>query len=456
MGLYAAIGVTVSNVVGQGVFLKARAMTCNVGSPSLVLAAWVVAGLLSLAGALTLAELGALHPESGGPYAFLRRAYGELGGFPYAWIVLAIGAPASTAALAAGTAIFAHAISPQLVDALAFTLPGTAFHVAGAASFAIAITLALAAVNLAPAFFNGGISIAFGALKIAMLVAIPAVVFAFARPAYAQLGEAAGNAACAGIPPSLRGGLAGFAAALVGALYSYLGWASLPMIAGEIARPGRNIPRALGTSMIAIVVAYVVANASYFLVLSPHEIANAPAGTSVGVAAIERVFGAGAGRIGAALLFLSVLSTLHVTLMSWPRIVYAAARDGVVPRALAHVSPGARVPTAALLVQTILTTAMLLSGSFDSLSNLYTLVSWVSAVFMICAIFVSRRREPDASRPYRVFGYPVVPVLFAAVGVWLVVQTAAGDPHSSALGVAAIALAFVAYAIRRGTRTRSG
>ena len=325
---------TVSNVVGQGVFLKARAMTCDVGSPGLVLAAWIVAGLLSLAGALTLAELGALHPESGGPYAFLRRAYGELGGFPYAWITLLIGAPASTAALAAGTAIFARAIAPQFVDAFGFAIPGTALHVAGAASFAIAITGLLAAVNLAPALFNGGVSIAFGALKIAMLVAIPAVVFAFGKPVFAQLGEVAGNAACAGIAPSLRGGLAGFAAALIGALYSYLGWASLPMIAGEIALPGRNIPRALGTSMIGIVIAYVAANASYFLVLSPHAIANAPAGTSVGVAAIEHVFGPSAGRIGAALLFLSVLSTLHVTLMSWPRVIYAAACDGIVPRAL--------------------------------------------------------------------------------------------------------------------------
>ncbi len=452
IGLYAAIGVIVSNVVGQGVFLKARAMTCDVGAPWLVIAAWVVAGLLSLAGALTIAELGALRPESGGPYAFLRRAYGEIAAFPYAWLTLAVGAPASTAALAAGTAIFAHAVAPNLVDAFAFGVPGSPFHLGATASFAVAITLVLAAVNAAPALFNGGFSTAFAALKIAMLVAIPAVAFAFGKAVPTHFAAVAGDAACDGVPSGLRGGVAGFAAALVGALYSYLGWASLPMIAGEIKLPRRNIPIALATSMAVIMVAYVATNAAYFAVLSPHEIASLPAGTSVGVAAVERVFGAGAGRVCAALLFLSVLSALHVTLMTWPRVLYAAACDGMLPRALAHVSRGARVPTVALAAQTVVTVAMLFVGSFDTLSDVYTFAAWVAAVFMICAVFVSRRREPDALRPYRVIGYPLVPALFAAVGVWLVVQTALGDPRSAALGLGAIALGFAGYAIRARLR----
>lgn len=173
---------TVSNVVGQGVFLKARAMTCNVGTPGLVLAAWIVAGLLSLAGALTLAELGAMRPESGGPYAFLRRAYGDVAAFPYAWLALLVGAPASIAALAAGSAIFAHAVAPSAIDGLALRVPGTPLHAGGEQTFAIALTLALAFVNAGSALVNGRISTAFGALKIAMLVAIPLVALFAAKP----------------------------------------------------------------------------------------------------------------------------------------------------------------------------------------------------------------------------------------------------------------------------------
>jgi len=448
--------VTVSNVVGQGVFLKARAMTCNVGTPGLVLTAWIVAGLLSLAGALTLAELGAMRPESGGPYAFLRRAYGDVAAFPYAWLALLVGAPASIAALAAGSAIFAHAVAPSAIDGLALRVPGTPLHAGGEQTFAIALTLALAFVNAGSALVNGRISTAFGALKIAMLVAIPLVALFAAKPHFDGLAASAGNASCEGIPAALRGGAGGFAAALIGALYAYLGWASLPMIAGEIRRPGRTIPLALGGSMVAIIVAYVVANASYFVVLSPHTVASLPAGTSVGVAAIERVFGPAASRAGAALLFLSVLSTLHVTILTWARVVYAGAHDGLMPRFFARVSRRTHVPVNAMLGQTAVAIALLLAGTFDLLSDVYTFTSWLVAVFIIAAVFVSRRREPDAVRPYRVFGYPVVPVAFVAVGLWLVVQTLVTDPRSSLLGAGSLALALLVYAIRaRALRART-
>jgi APA family basic amino acid/polyamine antiporter len=450
LGFVAMCAIAICNMVGQGVFLKARVMTCNVGSPLTMIAAWIVAGLLALCGALTLAELGAAMPQTGGIYAFLRRAYGGATAFSFGWMMLLVATPASTAALAAGAAIFFNVAAGHVLDGLTLTAApaGVRFTLSGLQSTAIALIAAVTAVNCAPAAVNGRIAEGFALLKIAMLVAVTGAAFALGHAAGSFAQSGAGGA-CIGVAPALRGGFAGFAAALVGALYAYSGWQSITLVAGEVQDPGRNFPLAMSTSVIVVIASYVAANAAFVHVLGAPSIASLTPATSVGVRVVEMLFGPVWRTIAAALLFASVAATLHVTMLTGARVVYALAQDGTGFRILGRLSARARVPVRALLANSALAIALVLIGSFDTLSDYLVFNTWVYYIAAGMALFVLRRREAQLARPYRAFGYPFVPAIFVAVGVWLLIQTLASNPRSSLIGLAIVAVSFPVYAVLR-------
>lgn len=456
LGVAAAASIAVSNMIGQGVFLKARAMTCNVGSPALMLAAWLVAGMLALCGALTLAELGAAIPESGGIYAFLRRAYGGAMGFAYGWMSLFVASPASIAALAAGSAIFLNLTTGNALDGAGVSLAfgGSRLGVPGVQIVALALIAVMTAINCAPAVVNGGIATVSAVLKIGMIVAVIfiAVVAGHGSAAHFAIDGAAGT--CAGIAGSLRGGVPGFAAALIGALYAYQGWHSLTLVAGEVKAPGRTFPLALGVSVAVVIVLYVGVNAAYVEVLSPLTIANLAATTSVGVTAVATVLGPVWRTVAAGFLFASVIATLHVTILTNSRVSYAFARDTRGLGLLARVSSRGHVPVNAVIVNSVLAAGLVLVGNFDTLSDYLVFNIWVFFVAAGVGVFVLRRREPELNRPYRAFGFPVVPGIYVLVGGWLVVQTAISTPVSSAIGLGIVALSYPVYRLR-GRRSRS-
>jgi len=449
LGLLAAASLVVSNIIGQGIFLKARAMTCNVGSPTLVMTAWVLAGVLALCGALTLAELSAMIPHSGGPYAFLRRAFGHPIAFMYGWMYFLLGGPLAAAALATGGAIFLNLISSDALHR--FEIPYGAFGLhgvlVGTQLAALALLAAVALVNLAPVRTNGALATVFAAVKILMLVALVIGAFAVGSGSWGHFAMSGFSGACVGIAASARGGAAGFGAAMLGALYAYQGWASLSYIAGEAKDPGRTIPRALITSMFVVIGLYVTANASYFYVLSPVAIASVSPASSVGLEVLGHVFGAGAQGVATALLFVSVVATLHVSILTNSRITFAMAEDRDMMPWLSGVTMGTRVPGAAVLAGAVVAALLVLLGSFDTLSDFQVFSVWIFYGLTGVSVFVLRRLLPDAPRPYRVFGYPFVPVIFVAATVWLLFEAVVGAPVRSLVGLGIIALALPVYAL---------
>jgi APA family basic amino acid/polyamine antiporter len=437
-------------MVGQGVFLKARVMTCNVGSPLLMIAAWVGAGLLALCGSLTLAELSAAIPESGGIYAFIRRAYGGMAAFAYGWMGLFVAGPASTAGLAAGGAIFFNAASGDALDRWSgtFAVAGRSITIAGTQELSVALIVIVALVNCAPALVNGGIAQGFAVLKLAMLAGITFAALGLGHGSVAHLVESGAGGACVGVAAATRSGLAGFAAALIGALYAYQGWQSATLLAGEVRNPGRVFPAALGIAVTVVLGCYVLANIAFVDVLGARAIASLPVGASVGVRVAETLLGPVWTSIAAALLFASVSATLHVTIMTNARVSYALAADEPAFALLGRVSTRGRVPVNAVLTNSAIAIVLLLIGSFDTLSDYLVFNSWVFFVATAGAVFVLRRREPSLARPYRTPGYPFVPAIFIIVAGWLLVQTLLSNPRNSLIGLAIVALSVPVHLVQ--------
>ncbi|HTJ27705.1 MAG TPA: APC family permease [Candidatus Limnocylindria bacterium] len=439
LGLVAAASIIVTNMIGQGVYLKARVMICEVATTPAMIAAWVVAGALALCGALALAELGAAIPESGGIYAFLRRAYGEAAAFAFGWMTLFIGAPAAIGALGSGAAIFFDRLSGGALD-------GHALGIAGTQWFALALIAVVTLINCAPAALNGGVATGFALLKIATIVGIAAAGLLLGHREVAQ--AAAAGPACTGVAAATRGGAAGFAAALIAALYAYNGWHAVTLVAGEVRAPQRTIPRALGIGVGLVAVLYVFANVAFARVLGPAAIAALPASASVGVATVEALFGPAWGAVSSLLLFLSAAATLHVVVLSYARVTHALAADGALFAPLARLSRHG-VPVRAVLATSAIAALLVLVANFDALSDYYVFNLWVFFVAAVVALFVLRRREPALARSYRVTGYPFVPALFVLVALWVLVQTLVASPRNSLVGLAIVALAFPVYAWRR-------
>ncbi len=386
-GLVRALGVShagaivVGTIIGSGVFLVPAEMMQAVGSARLVYLAWIVGGVLSFFGALTYAELGAMKPQAGGEYVYVRDAYGPLAGFLYAWAWFLIAKPASIATVTIGLVRILGTFQP-----LSF-LPHTAFAwpipISYGQLLAIAATLLISALNYIGVRRAGDFQLVFTVLKVAMIMAIVIIGFTYAQGTWSNFATTYAGA---------KGGLAGFMIALVAALWAYDGWNDLNMVSGEIHEPERSIPTAL----------------------------------------IAGVFRAALVSAGMAL---SMLVTLNGTVMSGARIPFAVARDGYFFNALAEVHPRFRTPSMAIIVQAVLSILLLLfAGTFRQLFSLAIFAEWLFYMLAASTVFIFRRREPNATRPYKTWGYPVVPALFIAASAILLYYTFTENLRNSAIG----------------------
>jgi len=438
LSLAGAIAVNVANMIGAGVFLKSRVMTCNVGDAYTVLGVWLAAGLLALAGTFCYAEVAALLPEAGGEYVFLRRAYGRFAGFLCGWGSATIIKPAAQAALAVGFAIFANvALGGGLErDLAATTLFGAQLHLDGLTVVALAALWAVAAINCRSVATGGNTALALTLLKVLLLALVAGGAFLLARGSFAHLALADAGGRCEGVAASARGGMAGFGAAMLGALWAYDGWNNVTPLAGEIKDPARNLPRAFTGGLLVVGALYLAVNLSFFYVLTPTEIASVPASSSVATVVAERFLGHGAVAFIAVALMLSSFGSLQASLLTGARVPFAMARDGLFFRALGAVAPTTRVPVRATLAQAAWASLLTLSGSYDTLTDASMFVSWVVFGLAAATLFVFRRTLPDAPRPYRAFGYPLVPGLFVLVTLWLIGNTFVASPTLALGGVA--------------------
>jgi basic amino acid/polyamine antiporter, APA family len=458
LGLAAAISVVVGNVIGTGVFLKARVMTCNVGTPGRVIAVYVFAGLLSLAGALTYAELAAMMPHAGGEYVFMREAYGRLWAFLYGWMSFFIGKAGSQAALASVFAIFLNILLHHRLDgeyfsvhAFGFAIPFGKIQIVALASIAV-----VTAINCAAVRVSGGVATLLTGIKILLVLTIAIGGLLFTSGAdWSHFSMANVGGVCEGVSPAARLGLAGFGAAMLGALWSYDGWNNVTLVAGEVKNPHRNLPFALIGGMLIVTFLYIFVNITYFYVLTPTQIASVGASAPVATEVARAFLGTTAVSFIAAALLSSSFGTLHTSILTGARVPYAMANDGLFFHSLSKISPRAHVPTGAVIAQAVWAGILTLSGSFDTLTDYAIFGLWIFYALVTASVFIFRKRLPDAERPYRTLGYPVVPILFLIVAAGLLLNTLWTTPlHAiTGLGLIALGLPVYWYFAHRGVKT---
>lgn len=461
LGLIAAAAVIIGNVIGTGVFLKARVMTCNVGEPFWVIMAWVAAGILSLAGALTYAELTAMKPEAGGPYVFLRDSYGRLSSFLFGWMQMFIARTGSQASVAV---VFAIALNDYLSGGLKQTLFATnilgfPYEVTTLQLVAVMVIVIFTTLNLLSVSLTGQIATVLTFVKIALILFVGLGAFFFVTGgSFANFSLANTGGTCEGVAASVTFGsaeysfFAGFAAAMLGALWGYDGWDNLSFVAGEVKDPSRNIPIAIIGSVLLIIVLYVSVHFAYFYILDPTAIASVSKDSSVAMAVVSKFFGGDLQSLatGAAVaiftvgLMLSSLGTLHTSILSASRIPYAMAKDRLMARRFERVSVNA-IPINGVLFQGFWASILALSGSFDTLTDYVVFGSWIFYALITSSIFIFRKRYPDAVRPYKAWGYPVVPIVFLLVAGWLLVNTMITSPTQSFIGIGLIILGLPVY-----------
>ncbi|MBK8149332.1 MAG: amino acid permease [Acidobacteria bacterium] len=458
LGLMAAISMIVGNVIGTGVFLKARVMTCNVGSPEWVLLAWIAAGILSLAGALTYAELSAMKPEAGGEYVFLRDAYGKVSSFLFGWMQIFIAKTGSQAAVAVAFAVFLNDfLGGGLKQTLFKTdILGYVYELTSLQIIAVMMIVIVTTINCASVAIGGQIATVLTFVKIGLILLVGFGAFFLADGNWGNYSMVNDGGACEAVAESARYGidgntfraglgfletmtvvkafLAGFGAAMLGALWGYDGWNNLSLVAGEVDNPKRNIPLALIGGTILIIFLYVFINFAYFYVLTPTEIASVSKDSSVAREVAVKFFGAGALVLMTTGLMLSSLGTLHTSILAGSRVPYAMAQDGVMFKSLGRLS-ATRVPVLALVAQGLWACLLALSGSFDALTDYVIFGSWIFYALATASVFVFRQKYPDMERPYKAWGYPVVPVLFLLVAGWLLINTLMTSPTQSFIGI---------------------
>jgi APA family basic amino acid/polyamine antiporter len=434
IGLTAAMALIVTNAIGTGVFLKARVMICNVGTPEMVMLAYAVAGLFVLAGAFIYAELSTLMPRSGGAYNYIGAAFGRVWAFLYGWMETFIDGAGAMAALAIVFIIF---FNDLLGGALS---PGVSMLlVAGTLVF-------VTALNLASVRANASLLTIVTGLKVALLIGIAGCAFFFGDGSWANFALSGASGTCEGVPAEARMGIAGFGAAIIAALWSYSGATAIISVAEEVRNPARTLPLSLFGGALILISLYLLVNAAYFFALSPDTVASLPESSSVAGAVIARVVGAGATTLMAAGLMLSSFGALHSSVLQMARYPFAMARDGLLPSAFATVSRNSHAPIYSVLLLGVCAIAFAFSGTFDMLTDMIVFSVLVFEIMAVSAIFILRKRLPAQASSYRAWGYPYLPVVYLLAIAWLTFNTLFTLPGRSLAGLGLIALGLPVYA----------
>jgi len=411
----------VGTIIGSGIFLVPSEMMQAVGSAQLVYLAWVVGGVLSFFGALTYAELGAMKPQAGGEYVYVRDAYGPLAGFLYSWTWFLIAKPASIATITTGLVRILETF--PIFAFFSHSFISHPFTVNYGQLVAIGATVVISWLNYIGVRRAGEFQFLFTLLKVAIILGIVVVGFSYRGGTWANFASEFAGA---------KGGVAGFFAALVAALWAYDGWNDLNMVAGEIRNPQRNIPLSLIWGVATVGALYMLVNAAVQYVLPASAVAASERPASD---AVSLVLGRAGASLVSAGMAISMLVTLNGTIMSGARVPFATARDGYFFKAIAEVHPHFHTPSVAIVVQCALAMILLLlGGSFRQFFSLAIFAEWLFYMISASTVFVFRQREPNLERPYRVLGYPVVPALFVLASTALLYYTFTDNLKSSAGG----------------------
>ena len=436
LGLLDLTFIAIGTVIGSGIFLVPGVVLRETGTqigPALLV--WVAAGILSYLGALTYAEMGAMKPDAGGLYTYIRDAFGPLPAFLYGWTSFFVIASGSVATLAVAFSGYFSEFVP--VGGM------------GSRLISIAVIVVIAAINVRGTrnsatmqnWTTGAKVLGLLALSIGMLVLgpNPTVSSLVSRDAW---------------PASISGALlSGIGAAMIGVLWAYEGWQYVTFSAGETRDPQRTFPRGISIATAALVVLYVLANLGYIAALGPQAVAGS---NRIAADAGISVFGPIAGRVVGLLILISIFSAANGIMLTAPRMYFAMARDGVFFKRLAIVHPTLGTPAFAIVAIAIWAAVLASTGTFEQLLTYVVFTGWIFYGLGALSVFVYRRREPNAPRPFRVPGYPVTPVLFVASAAALVLNTLVTQPMRAAAGVIAVLVGTPAFfAWRASSRRRA-
>ena len=414
LGFWSAVAVLVGSTIGSGIFRVPSSVAADVGTVGAMIMLWVLGAVIALFGALTLAELAALFPRSGGIYVFLREAYGPLPAFLFGWTELLVIRPSALGGIAMLFAEYVQTFVP-------ITEVGVKVVAAGA-------ILTLATANILSVKWGALVQNASTLAKAVTLVGLAAAAF--------LLGDGSAGAFASPIEwsPTTWGG---FGIALVAVMWAYDGWADLTFMAGEVKDPARVLPRALLGGTAAVIAIYLVVNAAYLYVLPVSEMAGRPL---VAADAARKVFGQAGAAIVAAMVMLSAFGALNGSTMTGPRIFFAMADDGLFFRPIAAVHPRFRTPFAAIALAAALGIGYVSIRSFEQLADAFILGIWPFYALAVGAVFLLRRRRPDLERPYRAWGYPVVPLVFLLASVAMLANAVVEEPGQTLFGFGVILL----------------
>ena len=418
LGLFSTVLLVVGGVIGSGIFRKPGVMAAQLGSPEVLLLVWVGAGVITLFGALTNAEIASLIPETGGQYVYFERMYGPFFAFLYGWAVFAV---IQTGSIAAVAYVFAeYATQFVKLPELSANVAAWSIHLPfigdvaplkeiGTKGLAAAVIILLTAVNYVGVKFGGIVQNIFTVAKVAAMFAL--MLGAFLLPtggSFSNLTTPSATVQLSGL-----GLFAGIAAALQGAFWAYDGWNKITYIAGEVKQPQRNIPLGLLWGMLAVTAIYILMNIAYAYVLPIDEMAKSKL---VAAEVAEKIFSGGRRWIAAAVM-ISTFGTTNAIILATARVYFSMARMNVFPRFLGNVHPRFHTPAASLVVQGVWSVVLVFSGTFDMLTDTLIFVSWIFYAAGAYGVFVLRRKMPEAPRPYKVPGYPFVPWAFIVFSV---------------------------------------
>jgi basic amino acid/polyamine antiporter, APA family len=421
LGVWDASSLVVGTVIGAGIFLVPSIMARHLPSSTAILAVWVVGGILSYFGALAYAELGAMFPATGGQYVFLREAFGKPLAFLCGWTLFLVVMPGQIAALAIGFATYLGTFVPM--------------NAAGARIVAVGLIALFTFINYRGLRLGSLVQNVFTVLKLTGIAVLVCAAFLSRHPSQLHF-----SASMADFNPRQ------FGLALAAALVAYDGWNNLSFVNGEILNTRRTIPRALGMGVAFCAVVYVVVTAAYMRVLPISALA---ASAYVGTEVAAHVLGAGGVVFLTIAILISILGSTNGNVLAAPRLYFAQAEDGLFFSRFATVHPRFQTPSFSILMQGVWASLLALTGSYELVVTYAIFCAWVFYLFVVVGLMVLRWRKPSYPRPYRMWGYPVTPLAFAAVTVWFLVNSLIGNPVPSITGLVILAAGVPIYFLWR-------
>jgi len=422
IGFWGGSAVMVGVIIGSGIFKTPTFIAGQMGSPGLVLMLWAIGGALALMGALTFSELATMHPASGGIYVFLREGFGAPTAFVFGWSYMLLSKPLAAAGIAV---IFAENLNLLLGSSLSPVL------------ITCAVIILLTAINVMGMRLGAGVAVVLTSAKFLALLAIIGLTLILFR------GDASGFATRT--IPDARPFWAAMVPVMAAILWTYDGWSDIGAIAGEVRNPQRMLPRIYLIGTAAVTAVYVAINAVYYWVLPGDKIASSP---SVAPLVLELLLGSAAGTAVTVLVIVSSLGSTHSSIMTGARVSFAQARDGLLFGFLGREHPTLHTPAVALWVQAALSClAVIWFQTFDKLAGGFVFTMWIWYGLGGLAIFILRVRRPDAARPYRCWGYPVVPAIFVLSALAMTVLSIAEDPMGTGLWLGILAAGFPVYLV---------